>query len=81
MASWSGKFGAAGGFGTVGMVITDIARVVIADANDTWNIPEEYELVITVIQSCFCTFKNQLLGLIILIYPGVFKSIKVFITV
>ena len=31
------------------MVIADIVKAVITDANDTWNIPEKYELIITVI--------------------------------
>ena len=62
------------------MVITDIIRAVITNANDTWNILEEYELIITVIRFYFRTFKNQLLGLIILTYPGVFKSTKAFAT-
>ena len=70
-----------GGFGTEGIVITDIIRVVIADANDIWNIPEDYELVIMVIQFCFCIFKNRLLGLIMLMYSGVFKSTRAFVTV
>ena len=61
------------------MVIADIIRVVITDANDTWNIPEKYELVITAIRSYFYTFKNRLFGLIILIYPGVFKLTRAFV--
>ena len=69
------------GFGTVSIVITDIIRAVIINANDIWNIPEEYELVIIVIWFYFCTFKNWLFGLIILIYPGVFKLIRACITV
>ena len=63
------------------MVIMDIVRAVITNANDTWNILKEYELIITVIQSYFRTFKNRLLGLIILIHPGVFKSIREFVTI
>ena len=76
-----GGFSTVGGFGTDGMVIADITRAVIANANDTWNIPEEHELIITAIQSYFYTFKNQLLGLIILIYPRVFELTRAFVTV
>ena len=79
-----GGFNTVGGFGTVSgfsMVITDIIRVVITDANNTWNILKEYKLVITVIRFCFYIFKNRLLGFIILIYPGVFKLIRVFVIV
>ena len=49
-------------------------------AKDTWNIPKKYELVITVMRFYFRILKNRLLGLNILIYPGVFKLTKAFIT-
>ena len=71
-----GRFNIINGFR---IVITNIVRAVITNTNNTWNILKEYKLVITVIRSCFCTFKNRLFRLIILIYPGVFKLTRAFV--
>ena len=44
-----GRFSTGGGFGIGGMVITNIVKAVIINANNIWNIPEKYKLIITVI--------------------------------